>query len=369
MKLKMVRLVLQLIALAGFLLTQGCATGQCPIDWLNWPYGSSTQPPLIHPSDDYTIEPIDSTDSIFLPPDIYTAEPYEAPVVSDASGQVYVVQKGDTLASIAAQYGISWKQLAEYNNISNPNVLIVGYELRIPEGTNLSLAPSSVDVSGQEYVVVKGDTLSGIASRYDTSWKRLAQYNNLSNPNRLVVGQKIRIPGNLTASLAPVTRLNTPASTSSIVSITTSRVPIVQGSSYVVQRGDSLSKIASRSGLTVEEIKAANALTSNQIIAGKSLSIPKKGEVSVTVFSEFALEPVTIKVEAAEPELAPMAGLAPLAPAASAPVYEHVLYPGETIEDVARQYGSSQEEIMLLNGITDPSVVKPGTKLLVPIPE
>ena len=367
MKSKMVRLALQLIVLAGFLLTQGCATGECPIDWLNWPYGSSTQEPLILPVDDYTIEPIDSTEAILLPPDIYTTESYVAPVVADA--QVYVVQKGDTLASVAAIYGISWKELAAYNNISNPDILIVGYELRIPGGESLSFAPSSMDVSGQEYVVKKGDTLSGIASMYDTSWKRLAEYNHLSNPNRLVVGQKIRIPGTLTGSLVPVTRADSPVPMSSTISITTQRAPIEQGSSYVVQRGDSLSKIASRAGLTVDEIKAVNALTSNRIVAGKSLRIPKKGEVSVTVLSEPAPEPVMIKVETAAPELAPIAELAPLAPAASAPVYEHVLYPGETIEDVARQYGSSQEEIMLLNGITDPAVVKPGTKLLVPIPE
>jgi spore germination protein len=60
---------------------------------------------------------------------------------------------------------------------------------------------------------------------------------------------------------------------------------------------------------------------------------------------------------------------APVAKPASAPVYEHVLYPGETLDDVARQYGSSQQEIMKLNNITDPSSIKPGTKLLVPIPE
>jgi LysM repeat protein len=60
---------------------------------------------------------------------------------------------------------------------------------------------------------------------------------------------------------------------------------------------------------------------------------------------------------------------APVASAASAPVYEHVVYPGETLDDVARQYGSSQQEIMKLNNITDPASVKPGTKLLVPIPE
>ena len=367
MKSKMFRLALQLIVLAGFLLTQGCATGQCPVDWLNWPYGSSTQEPLILPVDDYAM---DSTDSILLPPDIYTSESYVVSGASDGSSQVYVVQKGDTLASVAAIYGISWKQLAEYNNISNPNILIVGYELRIPSGTSSSFTSGSVDVPGQEYVVVKGDTLSGIASMYDTSWKRLAEYNNLSNPNRLVVGQKISIPGTLTGSLAPMTRLDAPASTSSIVSITTPRTPIAQGSSYVVQRGDSLSKIASRAGLTVNEIKAANALTSNRIIAGKSLSIPKKGDVSVTILSEPAPDLVTIKVKTiAAPELAPIADLAPLATSSSAPIYEHVLYPGESLKDVARQFGSSQEEIMLLNGITDPTVVKPGTKLLIPMSE
>lgn len=51
------------------------------------------------------------------------------------------------------------------------------------------------------------------------------------------------------------------------------------------------------------------------------------------------------------------------------PVYEHVLYPGETLDDVARQYGSSQQKIMSLNNITDCNSVKPGTKLLVPIPQ
>ncbi len=299
MKSKMVRLALQLIVLAGFLLTQGCATGECPIDWLNWPYGSSIQEPLILPVDDYMI---DSTDSILLPPDIYTSESYVVPGGSGGPSQVYVVQKGDTLSAIASVYG--------------------------------------------------------------TSWKKLAEYNSLSNPNKLVVGQEILIPGTLDAAPAPIAR-----PTSQTTAVRTTGTPIAQGTSYVIQKGDTLGAIAKRAGLTVNEIKAANALTSNRIIAGKSLSIPKKGEVSVTVLSEPAPEPVTINVETAAPELAPIAELAPLAPATSAILNEHVLYPGETIEDVARQFGSSQEDIMLLNGITDPSVVKPGTKLLVPMSE
>jgi len=72
---------------------------------------------------------------------------------------------------------------------------------------------------------------------------------------------------------------------------------------------------------------------------------------------------------ASAPVAAVVPAAAPVASAAGAPVYEHVLYPGETLDDVARQYGSSQQEIMKLNNIADAASVKPGTKLLVPIPE
>ncbi len=287
-------LALHGIVLAGILLTQGCATGQCPACFLNWPYGVPVEEPMISSEPDYTII---STEPGFLPPDISFQPSYESATVP-SGGQLYTVQKGDTLSAIASMYG--------------------------------------------------------------TSWKNLAEYNGLTNPNKLFAGQEIRIPGDLGA--APVIRSSAPAS-----SVETPRAPIGEGTSYVIQRGDTLSGIAKRAGVTVAELKAVNALDSNRIVAGKSLTIPKGGEVIISVPSGTAVEPV--KIDAAVPELAPIAELAPLTPSAIAPVYDHVLYPGETIEDVARQYGSSKEEIMILNGITDPDSVKPGTKLLVPIPD
>jgi len=311
MKSKIVcfRLVaLHAVALTGFFLIQGCATGGCPLDGLTWPYDRSDDPSLndyvIEPMD--SIEPIDSTVSILLPPDIYSSEPYED-VTEDR--RIYRVQKGDTLSSIASSYGTSWKELAEDNH--------------------------------------------------------------LSNPHRLTVGQEIRIPGTLSRTSDPIvysdsTMDSTPAS------VPTTHASIKQGSSYIIQRGDTLSGIAKRSGLTVDEIKVINGLPGNRIIAGKSLSIPKAGDVITTVSSEPVFEAMEIKTPEnteSTPTLAPLAGLAPLATSTSAPVYEHILYPDETIQDVARQYGSSQEDIMLLNGITDPDLIKAGTKLLVPIPE
>lgn len=58
---------------------------------------------------------------------------------------------------------------------------------------NPTLAPST---DGETvYTVVAGDTLSGIASRYGTTYQKLAEYNGIANPNLIIVGQKIRIPG------------------------------------------------------------------------------------------------------------------------------------------------------------------------------
>lgn len=303
--------VSHLFVLAGFSLLQGCATGECPVDFLNWPYNTPTDEPLLMPADS------DFSDSMVLPP--------AAPAV--------------------------------YDDVSD----VISFDEPV-----VTIEPS------QTYIVQKGDTLSAIASMYGTSWKKLAEFNGLANPNKLYVGQEIQIPGSLSAS-KPIARSSAPAPSSSPVA--SGGAPIKQGSSYVVQRGDTLSGIAKRAGLSVREIQAANALDSHVIIAGKSLSIPKKGEVvpsfSAPVEKSAPVMEMEEEIEDVEPapEPAPLADIAPLEPATSAPVYEHVLYPGETLEDVARQYGSSQDEIMMLNGLTSPDEVKPGTKLLVPIPE
>lgn len=265
-----------------------------------------------------------------------------------------------------------------------------------PDVTDAGVLPVVTPVVpvAQIHKVEKGETLSSIASSYGTSWKKMAEYNDISNPNQLKIGQELRIPESL-GSAAPV------SSVKRAVPVSSRPVPgtIKQGSSYTVQKGDSLSSVAKRSGLTVNEIKTANNLKNDSIVVGKKISIPKKGEAKAVAAAKpippKAANPAPAKAVAATdaslPAAAPMAGstpasaapavapavaspavpasAAPVAAAASAPVYEHVLYPGETLDDVARQYGSSQQEIMKLNNITDPASVKPGTKLLVPIPE
>ena len=105
------------------------------------------------------------------------------PATSNGSDVVYVVQRGDTLSKIAAQHGTTYQKLAAYNNISNPSLIRVGQEIRIPGVA-----------SDRIYTVKSGDTLSSIASKYGTTYKKLAEYNNIINPNLIRVGQNIKIP-------------------------------------------------------------------------------------------------------------------------------------------------------------------------------
>jgi LysM repeat protein len=268
----------------------------------------------------------------------------------------------------------------------------------VPEVTEVTVPPVYVppvyvapSVAEKTHKVEKGETLSSIASSYGVSWKKLAEFNNIANPNQLKVGQELRIPGTSGSSVS-----GAPAKHATPVSSRPIPGAIKQGSSYTVQKGDTLSSIAKRCGLTVSELKTANGLTSDSLNVGKKLTISKKGvavkapakatpakaaKPEVEKKSDSAPLPPPAPLADSSPAVASATGTvssaapvasavaAPVASAAVAPVYEHVLYPGETLDDVARQYGSSQQEIMKLNNITDPSSIKPGTKLLVSIPE
>lgn len=99
--------------------------------------------------------------------------------------QTYTVQSGDTLSGIAARYGTSWQQLASDNGISDPNVIYPGQTLVIGRSTP---APAR-----QTYTVQSGDTLSGIAAAYGTSWRHLADINGIGNPDMIYPGQVLTI--------------------------------------------------------------------------------------------------------------------------------------------------------------------------------
>jgi len=120
---------------------------------------------------------------IYLPISFDNETPAKADTTSET---VYTVKSGDTLAKIASKYNTTYQKLAAYNGISNPNLIYVGQKIKIPSGNN--------SVSYTVYTVKSGDTLAEIAAKYGTTYQKLAAYNNISNPNLIYPGQKIKIP-------------------------------------------------------------------------------------------------------------------------------------------------------------------------------
>lgn len=115
----------------------------------------------------------------------------------------HVVAPGENLYRISLRYGVSMSAIAQANSISNLNLIFAGQRLTIPTGggTNPTPAPGTPVPTAQppvsnftEYTVQRGDTLARIAARFGTTWQTIAQANNISNPNLIFAGTKLRIP-------------------------------------------------------------------------------------------------------------------------------------------------------------------------------
>lgn len=160
---------------------------------------------------------------------------------SMANENYYIVKKGDSLWSIANKYGITVDKLKDMNNLNN-NMISVGQKLLIKDTS------SSPDV-GVYYTVVAGDTLYGIANKYNLTVDELKKMNNLKS-NNLTINQKLLVSG-------------------------TGEDNSSNYDTYIVKSGDSLWSIASRYNTTVDKLKDINNLSSNMLSIGQKLLVPK----------------------------------------------------------------------------------------------
>jgi len=131
----------------------------------------------------------------------------EAAPTTVTSNGTYVVRSGDTLNSIAARFGVSPSALARANGISNPNKIYIGQRLVISGSAAPAPQPKpgTTAPSGGVYIVQRGDTLAIIAARYHTTVSALMALNGISNPNKIWVGQRLRVgKGGGTVSPGPV---------------------------------------------------------------------------------------------------------------------------------------------------------------------
>ena len=120
---------------------------------------------------------------------IPTPQPVPTPT-PQPSYQEYTVQPGDTLSNIAARFGTTYQKIAQDNGIANPDLIFPNQVLKIygGGGNGGQSAPRTVT-----HVVQAGETLSGIAAQYGTTYQKIAADNGIPNPDYIQAGQVLTI--------------------------------------------------------------------------------------------------------------------------------------------------------------------------------
>lgn len=186
-------------------------------------------------------------------------------------GETYTVVANDTLWDIAARYGITVAQITAANPNVNPNALRPGQTLSIPTDPAAASAAS--------YTVTAGDSLWVIAARYGLFVNDLLAANPGVNPQRLQVGQTLRLPG----------RADNPTALLASVSAT-----------YTVRPDDTLWDIAANYGIAVNDLLTANpGVDPRRLMVGQQLLIPGIAQDTLTAALR-AQQSATAEAPAAE---------------------------------------------------------------------
>ena len=164
----------------------------------------------------------------------YIGVKYTEPTTSN--GDIYIVQKGDSLWSISKKFNISVDKLKDINNLSS-NLITVGQKLKVSDD-------DTINNNEFIYTVKKGDTLWDIANTYKTTVNKIKDINNLSS-NNLQIGQKLYIPN------------------------------VSNPTYYTVVKGDTLYSISRKFGVSVSDLIELNNLKTNVLQIGQKLIIKK----------------------------------------------------------------------------------------------
>lgn len=161
------------------------------------------------------------------------------PYISN-SNDTYVVKKGDTLWGIAKKYNTTVNKIKELNSLTS-NTLSIGQILKINSTNN------DIEVLPEEnndyikYTVKSGDNLYSIANKYGTTVSKIKELNNLSS-NLIQINQVLNIPNNYIT--------------------------------YTVQKGDTLWGIAKKYNTSVATLNKLNNLTTTTLQINQKLLVP-----------------------------------------------------------------------------------------------
>ena len=127
----------------------------------------------------------------------------------------YVVERGDSLSVIARRFNTSVTRLASLNQLQSHNRIQIGQQLLLPQDNSQSTAVAAVVSQDGSYTVRRGDTVSLIAARYGVTERALLSVNGIQDPHRIYPGQQLTMPGQGDAGiqLAGINATNTPTPT------------------------------------------------------------------------------------------------------------------------------------------------------------
>ena len=210
-------------------------------NWQNWEGWQYTSRGIVAGVNGY-VDRNRFTDNIFLE-ECTNCPPVENPNTGEeAQLTYYTVKKGDTLSAIANRYQTTVQQLVTENGIANPNLIYPGQVLRIT--TNKQNTGDSCEMGCVIYTVKRGDNLWNLSRQYGTTVQSIAQLNQIQNPNLIYPGQRLRIPVNMDLGTSTMT----------------------QNGSYIVKRGDTLWGISRRYGVTVRYLANKNGIRNPNLI-------------------------------------------------------------------------------------------------------
>lgn len=174
---------------------------------------------------------------------------------------VYKVQSGDSLKKIGERFGLSWRDIANWNQIDPTASLYVGTPLYLYGAKAVKPAPKPTS-----YRVQSGDTMIGVANKFGLSASELAKLNGMKALDDLIIGQSL----SLVATKQSQTKVSTPTKTSTSRANATSTTKI-----YTVQPGDGLIQLAKRFGMSTAKLAKLNGISpTKDLYVGQRLKVP-----------------------------------------------------------------------------------------------
>ena len=246
--------------------------------------------------------------------------PGAAGVVADAPKNTIVVEPGQTISSIAAQYRTTVSALTATNHVADPNHIVTGSVLQVPGAGRATSAVPAARTAGGVVVVQPGQTLSLIAASFDTTVAALASANNLIDPNNIVIGTVLRIPGPGSPAAGCEQCI---------------RVMGWQRRGRGRRHADG---IAHQYGTTVDALATINNLADpNRVVIGSVLKIPRAG------------------ASAAGPLVSGTSGVTV------------TISPGQTLASIAADHRTTLRAMLeAVNGIVHPNLIVSGMQLRLP---